>query len=1762
MSDNALRLSEVSTWDNLVELLALMVPLSRQELAPLITSAKIPADLALVLDHTENVFDFLHPSFFCHATDTAVHLPEMSLADLSDCRFFFNKVNCVDGAGASVLADWCRRIPAIPCAISASALPEFRHKSSAVVLLDTKGSSSSGITLLFLNDAVKTEVVPQLFEVRSDDDDMALFRGLDRMHNTSLDMANRLQQIGFEAVRLKPSFCLNRNRLLNFLKFHKVSQIKSIVFLPDEEFDYANFRDGDLSLLQHVIAIALPSTCLQCPVHLLKKCPKADHVSITVGCDASISTQSWTNLPQVQSLEIVFSGTDYAHQELSFTSQIPLLLREMGHVKTLILSSRLPSVFAFRIDKDTAAACSSVTNVILNFPCTENHTQFFAAVFINAKQSRLLEASEPVLCNRLPAGCKLARVTIEHQKEGAVAPVPVNIDFRQCATIEVLGVDVSLAAVDFFIQKSVGCDLSRVRNVVFVHDDPSDILQLNDVRRHMIGACVHSVPFCRVRSASKEYADGGGGGREGGGHGSCEGGGGGHGSCEGGGGGGRGSCKGGVGGRGGKGEGNTSRIAADHYTERTDQSLSARVFFEDHDPSVYRLHTYETVSWEGELTFLESERHFYRCDLSKSPGPLSSKCSDVRCKVSLKHPRNAIPQLWVGNCLSIPCATQPETSFLERNDLLIYQLPQAAADAEISFMFCACPVVSIVATSLPDDIKRALDSVRVLTALGIESSDTASMKVRKICDYCRNFSEGSLPIEGVVESKYLSVLRIVDSSLRPALILFLRLFLSQAGVCRHRSQVATVLCHYVGIPAMYVTNDIHAFIEVILDGCLQSFDLGGGHASISYTLPDGSPYQPKTCIDKEGLGWSQTQGSNVRDAALFEVPSASAFVEAILKVVRIDIKNDFEAVAELLDMGSSLLVQTENCSRDSKLLLNCITAHCKDWVVLHIESLDAFQHAWHTTVFCEEAGKFKLQPRKERLCLMIDYVKMSQNHLVDLQANIDASLIQRNDSVCVIGLVNRAFADKRSEDFFSRWKKCIVLDCNLSSDEVCTIPSATPAVAAHRIIVDLRRSSRWECILFGKVILNGEKWILKSGLLQHVFEEYDSQPLWLHLLIQNPPTTIAAFTSAWEAILRNRGFTWYGYQYRIPEAFSWSFETTALTDVAFKVPQFQLPRGMAWFVSSSTVTLLQPFTNLLPNGSFAQHEGYLQQIIDSEGDVVFDSTLGPNELAHIIATDLEGKIPLHRLFVSDAFDDTSAITLHDHARDMSLTDHVQGRAIHFSLNERVVEALKRHLVGLQFEETEWLQDLEKETMAFTIVLPADHPDTPHVLNWIRYRQIWFPHRAVHIKARLRVMHTRRLGPRSGVNLSAISHDALDQLEAILLREQLLQLSGPPGCGKTTLASRFHREEEAKEEGGLVAETPHDDVDSNCSDRPPTLRFLPNELLDNAAGSSRQRLKRFSITTQINQLLLFLKANCDAVLVVEEFNLQNDGWWDNLLDIKAEDKRFFYKGTFYDLSNYRKSVLLIGNSAAQGGRVATAVETHCFLVECKAMNLQELVQKAMPSSMFDDANRDELQQWAYSLRENALFAQSSYGLTLRDLEAVVFEALHVGVSVEAAGRNLLGYYCGDTLPVQLGIRERVCSFLKPAEGKADAYLKCIPLAQRRKHGLFFVGESGVGKTTTCLNAIEELKHPFFNMSQSDDVLWAHVSDYLLKLQSVNLEEIKQLEKEMSHFGEHQRREKAVLVAAKCGVVLFIDELNTDRNLRLEETLNQVRIRHMN
>jgi transglutaminase-like putative cysteine protease len=69
------------------------------------------------------------------------------------------------------------------------------------------------------------------------------------------------------------------------------------------------------------------------------------------------------------------------------------------------------------------------------------------------------------------------------------------------------------------------------------------------------------------------------------------------------------------------------------------------------------------------------------------------------------------------------------------------------------------------------------------------------------------------------------------------------LVLSQKGVCRHRALGFLVIAHSLGIPAHYVMNDAHAFVEVwapLADGtdAWQRLDLGGGAESLDVTAAE------------------------------------------------------------------------------------------------------------------------------------------------------------------------------------------------------------------------------------------------------------------------------------------------------------------------------------------------------------------------------------------------------------------------------------------------------------------------------------------------------------------------------------------------------------------------------------------------------------------------------------------------------------------------------------------------------------------------------------------------------------------------------------------------------------------------------------------------------------------------------------------------------------------------------------------------------------
>ncbi len=76
---------------------------------------------------------------------------------------------------------------------------------------------------------------------------------------------------------------------------------------------------------------------------------------------------------------------------------------------------------------------------------------------------------------------------------------------------------------------------------------------------------------------------------------------------------------------------------------------------------------------------------------------------------------------------------------------------------------------------------------------------------------------------------------------------YLDLYKSQAGVCRHRSFAFMVTANALGIPSRYVSNEAHAWVEVWLPGAdWMRIDLGGAASTLNVSnASDKTMYQPR-----------------------------------------------------------------------------------------------------------------------------------------------------------------------------------------------------------------------------------------------------------------------------------------------------------------------------------------------------------------------------------------------------------------------------------------------------------------------------------------------------------------------------------------------------------------------------------------------------------------------------------------------------------------------------------------------------------------------------------------------------------------------------------------------------------------------------------------------------------------------------------------------------------------------------------------------------
>ena len=138
-------------------------------------------------------------------------------------------------------------------------------------------------------------------------------------------------------------------------------------------------------------------------------------------------------------------------------------------------------------------------------------------------------------------------------------------------------------------------------------------------------------------------------------------------------------------------------------------------------------------------------------------------------------------------------ATQGNTLRRLKNVILPISSPSAyfsgswSSSSEISSL---SPHVDL---QLPTALKR--EALELSAKLGFDAHDSYEELLFKLTDWFRAFSPGTPPqLQGSV---------------------YRQLTLSQVGVCRHRSYAFLVTARALGIPTRYITNQVHAFVEVL-----------------------------------------------------------------------------------------------------------------------------------------------------------------------------------------------------------------------------------------------------------------------------------------------------------------------------------------------------------------------------------------------------------------------------------------------------------------------------------------------------------------------------------------------------------------------------------------------------------------------------------------------------------------------------------------------------------------------------------------------------------------------------------------------------------------------------------------------------------------------------------------------------------------------------------------------------------------------------------
>ncbi len=165
----------------------------------------------------------------------------------------------------------------------------------------------------------------------------------------------------------------------------------------------------------------------------------------------------------------------------------------------------------------------------------------------------------------------------------------------------------------------------------------------------------------------------------------------------------------------------------------------------------------------------------------------------------------------------------------------------AAPRAAMSPEFAANSYAALVAAlpEVPASVRRTAEPI--LAHIGVSRALSPTQAVRILIGYFRAFLPSQEHIQEVSGS-----------------VLYQQLTLSRKGVCRHRAYAFVVTALVLGIPARFVHNEAHAWVEVFDGQLWHRVDLGGAASGIHYD--GGKPEGPAYRMPKDNYEWpSQAQ---------------------------------------------------------------------------------------------------------------------------------------------------------------------------------------------------------------------------------------------------------------------------------------------------------------------------------------------------------------------------------------------------------------------------------------------------------------------------------------------------------------------------------------------------------------------------------------------------------------------------------------------------------------------------------------------------------------------------------------------------------------------------------------------------------------------------------------------------------------------------------------------------------------------------------------